>query len=174
MHLLIDLDGTLTDPFPGITKCIQHALAALGRPFPSAENLRWCIGPPLRQSLVTLLGRDHEHLADEARLSASSCRGPNTQQAGHRQRVDPALPAGPGKDRHPEVQHFPFPQQCRWPCILEASRMESAQRLESASEENQGRPGELKFKTGSESMLYLRPFREQIPPNVNRRKTQKR
>ena len=65
MHLLIDLDGTLTDPFPGITKCIQHALASLGRPVPPAENLRWCIGPPLRQSFVTLLGREHEDLADE-------------------------------------------------------------------------------------------------------------
>jgi len=66
MHLLIDLDGTLTDPFPGITKCIQHALSALGHPVPSAKSLRWCIGPPLRQSFVMLLGREHEYLADEA------------------------------------------------------------------------------------------------------------
>lgn len=66
LHLLFDLDGTLTDPFHGITKCIQYALAALERPIPSAESLRWCIGPPLRESFVTLLGPRQEHLADEA------------------------------------------------------------------------------------------------------------
>jgi phosphoglycolate phosphatase len=66
MHLLIDLDGTLTDPFPGITRCIQHALVSLGRPVPSAFELRWCVGPPLKKSLATLLGSQHEHLADVA------------------------------------------------------------------------------------------------------------
>jgi phosphoglycolate phosphatase len=66
MRLLIDLDGTLTDPFPGITRCIQHALTALGRASPPAESLRWCIGPPLKESLVTLLGPREEHLADAA------------------------------------------------------------------------------------------------------------
>ncbi len=66
MHLLFDLDGTLTDPFPGITKCIQHALTSLGQPLPSAESLRWCIGPPLKSSLITLLGSLYAHLADEA------------------------------------------------------------------------------------------------------------
>ena len=66
MHLLFDLDGTLTDPFPGITKCIQHALVSLGRPPPSAESLRWCIGPPLKKSFATLLGSEDEHTADAA------------------------------------------------------------------------------------------------------------
>lgn len=66
MHLLFDLDGALTDPFPGITKCIQYALVAIGRPQPSAESLRWCIGPPLRESFASLLGPDKEHLADVA------------------------------------------------------------------------------------------------------------
>lgn len=66
MHLLFDLDGTLTDPFPGITGCIQHALVGLGRPRPSAESLRWCIGPPLRESFATLLGPENAHRADAA------------------------------------------------------------------------------------------------------------
>ncbi len=66
MHLLFDLDGTLTDPFPGITKCIQHALVSLGRLPPSDESLRWCIGPPLKKSFATLLGSEGEHLADAA------------------------------------------------------------------------------------------------------------
>lgn len=66
MRLLLDLDGTLTDPFPGITKSIQHALVALGHPPPAAESLRWCIGPPLKQSFATLLGPAHAHLTDAA------------------------------------------------------------------------------------------------------------
>lgn len=66
MHLLFDLDGTLTDPFPGITKCIQHALHSLVRPPPEAESLRWCIGPPLKKSFATLLGSEDETLADAA------------------------------------------------------------------------------------------------------------
>ena len=66
MHLLFDLDGTLTDPFTGITKCIQYALVSLGRPEPSAESLRWCIGPSLKLSFATLLGPQEEHLADVA------------------------------------------------------------------------------------------------------------
>lgn len=66
MHLLFDLDGTLTDPFVGITTCIRHALTALGRPAPPADQLRWCIGPPLKDSLATLLGEAHAHRVDEA------------------------------------------------------------------------------------------------------------
>ncbi len=66
MHLLFDLDGTLTDPFVGITTCIRHALLSLGRPAPPADELRWCIGPPLKQSLAALLGPGHSHLTDEA------------------------------------------------------------------------------------------------------------
>jgi phosphoglycolate phosphatase len=66
MHLLFDLDGTLTNPFTGITRCIQHALAALGRPVPPADQLGWCIGPPLKESLATLLGAEHAHQAGEA------------------------------------------------------------------------------------------------------------
>lgn len=66
MHLLFDLDGTLTNPFAGITRCIQHALAALGQPVPPADQLGWCIGPPLKESLATLLGSEHAHLAGEA------------------------------------------------------------------------------------------------------------
>ncbi|MCA8929311.1 MAG: HAD family hydrolase [Alphaproteobacteria bacterium] len=51
-----DLDGTLTDPKPGITACIRHALQRLGRTPPPADDLTWCIGPPLLASFETLLG----------------------------------------------------------------------------------------------------------------------
>ena len=54
--IFFDLDGTLTDPKPGITGSIQYALKKLGRPVPTQDELTWCIGPPLRASLVTLVG----------------------------------------------------------------------------------------------------------------------
>lgn len=66
MRILFDLDGTLTDPFTGITKCIQHALSSLGREVPPADDLRWCIGPPLHDSFLTLLDTDDGDLASKA------------------------------------------------------------------------------------------------------------
>lgn len=66
MRLLFDLDGTLTDPFVGITSCIQYALNALGREEPPANNLRWCIGPPLHESFLSLLKSSDDQLASEA------------------------------------------------------------------------------------------------------------
>jgi phosphoglycolate phosphatase len=63
--IYFDLDGTLTDPKPGITRCIQYALQRLDHPtIPTADELTWCIGPPLRSSFVTLLGGDQS--ADRA------------------------------------------------------------------------------------------------------------
>jgi len=66
MNLLFDLDGTLTDPFVGITNCIRHALISLGRQAPEPEALRWCIGPPLKKSFLSLLGTDDDELAETA------------------------------------------------------------------------------------------------------------
>jgi phosphoglycolate phosphatase len=63
-HVLFDLDGTLTDPRPGLVGAIQYALQRLGRPVPPEESLLWCIGPPLRTSFAALLDTDEEtHLA---------------------------------------------------------------------------------------------------------------
>jgi phosphoglycolate phosphatase len=56
--IFFDLDGTLTDPKPGITRSIQYALQKLDLPVPSQDELTWCIGPPLRDSFVALLGGD--------------------------------------------------------------------------------------------------------------------
>ncbi|WGD56119.1 HAD family hydrolase [Bradyrhizobium sp. CB1650] len=67
MHTIyFDLDGTLTDPKPGITRSIQYALERLGAPVPSEDELTWCIGPPLHASLKKLTGTDA--LADRALL----------------------------------------------------------------------------------------------------------
>ena len=57
-NIYFDLDGTLTDPKPGITRSIQYALRKLDRPVPAEDELTWCIGPPLRASFATLLGDD--------------------------------------------------------------------------------------------------------------------
>jgi phosphoglycolate phosphatase len=62
--IFFDLDGTLTDPKPGITGSIQYALQKLELPVPTQDELAWCIGPPLRASFVTILGG--ERLADRA------------------------------------------------------------------------------------------------------------
>ena len=64
--VLFDLDGTLTDPRIGITRCIQHALAALGTTPPPESELLWCIGPPLRASFTRLLGTEDPELLDTA------------------------------------------------------------------------------------------------------------
>jgi phosphoglycolate phosphatase len=66
VNLLFDLDGTLTDPFPGITGSIIYALEKMGRKSPAAEDLRWCIGPPLKNSFSTLLNSNDEQLTDTA------------------------------------------------------------------------------------------------------------
>jgi phosphoglycolate phosphatase len=60
--ILFDLDGTLTDPKPGITGSIQYALERMGEPVPHADELEWTIGPPLRLNFVRLVG---EARADE-------------------------------------------------------------------------------------------------------------
>ncbi|MBR0903568.1 HAD family hydrolase [Bradyrhizobium liaoningense] len=64
--IYFDLDGTLTDPKPGITGSVQYALKKLGQPVPSQDELTWCIGPPLHASLKRLVGTDE--LADQALL----------------------------------------------------------------------------------------------------------
>jgi phosphoglycolate phosphatase len=64
--VLLDLDGTLTDPREGITRCFQFALKSLGRPVPSQEALTEYIGPPLRVAFPQLLGADDEELIESA------------------------------------------------------------------------------------------------------------
>ena len=66
MNLLFDLDGTLTDPFTGITKCISYACDKLGIKCPPAERLCWCIGPPLRDSFAKLLASDDAAKVEKA------------------------------------------------------------------------------------------------------------
>jgi phosphoglycolate phosphatase len=63
---LLDLDGTLTDPFTGISRCIRHALEILGFPVPGSEALKAWIGPPLRSSFERYLNSNGGGDPDEA------------------------------------------------------------------------------------------------------------
>jgi phosphoglycolate phosphatase len=66
VNVFFDLDGTLTDPGRGITRCLQHALARLGRVVPSPATLRRCVGPPLHESFAELLQTQDRGLVDQA------------------------------------------------------------------------------------------------------------
>jgi phosphoglycolate phosphatase len=55
-HVYIDLDGTLTDPFEGISNCITYALERLGKERLADSELRRFIGPPLLETFDELLG----------------------------------------------------------------------------------------------------------------------
>lgn len=63
--VLFDLDGTLTESEPGITKSVQYALEIMNRPPIGADMLRRFIGPPLRESFIALAGMTPDD-ADEA------------------------------------------------------------------------------------------------------------
>ena len=65
--VLFDLDGTLTDPRIAITSSIQYAMREVGAVAPPADELLWCIGPPIRQNLTKLLATDDAALIERAR-----------------------------------------------------------------------------------------------------------
>ena len=66
-NILIDLDGTLTDPKVGITTSARYGLEKVGHPIPVATNIDWIIGPPLKASLAKLLNvESHDVLAEQA------------------------------------------------------------------------------------------------------------
>ena len=56
--LLVDLDGTITDPAPGMIGAFRCALERMGVTPPPADNLFWIIGPPTRLSFPKLLRAD--------------------------------------------------------------------------------------------------------------------
>jgi phosphoglycolate phosphatase len=66
--VLFDLDGTLTDSLPGIARSIQNVLRILGggAAIPSEEELRWCVGPPLRDLFQRLLMTTDQSIIEKA------------------------------------------------------------------------------------------------------------
>lgn len=65
MHLLFDLDGTLTDSGLGILRCAQYALGHFGIQVDDLDALRPFVGPPLEDSFIQFYGFTPEQ-ADEA------------------------------------------------------------------------------------------------------------
>lgn len=67
--VMFDLDGTLTDPRPGIVGCIRFALDQLQVSCPSDDVLAGYIGPPLRGTFAALLDTsDPERIEEALRL----------------------------------------------------------------------------------------------------------
>ena len=65
-NVLFDLDGTLTNPREGITRCIQFALARLNRQVPAQSELEIYIGPPLRSTFASILDTPDAQLVEAA------------------------------------------------------------------------------------------------------------
>lgn len=53
--VLLDLDGTISDPAGGVYASFRFAMEQVGKPWPEGEPLTWIIGPPLRESFMLLL-----------------------------------------------------------------------------------------------------------------------
>lgn len=58
--ILFDLDGTLTDSGPGITRSVAYALEKMGKPEENLENLRVFVGPPLLEMFQSYSGFTEE------------------------------------------------------------------------------------------------------------------
>ena len=64
--LLLDLDGTLSDNFAGISASIRHALAALAAAPVDDATLRGCVGPPLRETFARIIDGADDALVERA------------------------------------------------------------------------------------------------------------
>jgi len=64
--LLFDLDGTLTDNYPGISRSILYALDGMIADLPDEAALRRCMGPPLRESFRWILDTEDPSIIELA------------------------------------------------------------------------------------------------------------
>ncbi|MGN0506246.1 MAG: HAD family hydrolase [Lachnospiraceae bacterium] len=69
-YILLDLDGTITNPKEGITKSFQYALHHFGIDIDDLDSLCKHIGPPLIDSFMECYGFDEE----KAKLAAAKYR----------------------------------------------------------------------------------------------------
>ena len=87
-YLLFDLDGTLTDPFIGITRSVQHALKYYGIIENDLSRLAPFIGPPLIDSF-----RETYHFSEEQAEEAVSYYREYFAERGWREnKVYPGIP----------------------------------------------------------------------------------
>lgn len=66
--VLFDLDGTLTDPYQGITGGVLYALGHLGYDCPPRRELVSFIGPPLLDEFMRRFGMDEQTAHEAVRL----------------------------------------------------------------------------------------------------------
>ncbi|MDR2559359.1 MAG: HAD-IA family hydrolase [Oscillospiraceae bacterium] len=59
-YVLLDLDGTLTNPVEGITKSINYAMEKMGKPLVPDSLIPKFIGPPLRAGFMQNVGFTEE------------------------------------------------------------------------------------------------------------------
>jgi len=62
--ILFDLDGTITDSAPAITRSLARTFALLGRPVPSDQALLSYVGPPLLSAFQEYAGMTAEEAAE--------------------------------------------------------------------------------------------------------------
>ena len=67
-HILLDLDGTLTDPGMGITNSVAFALSHFGITVSDRSELYRFIGPPLIDSFMEYYGFTEEQATEAVRL----------------------------------------------------------------------------------------------------------
>jgi len=58
--LIFDLDGTLTDPYVGISRCFAYAMESLGKPFSADHDFRPYIGPSIQAVFARLCDNDEK------------------------------------------------------------------------------------------------------------------
>ena len=66
-YILFDLDGTLTDSFPGICRCVKYALSCYGIQEESMDKMREFCGPPLMDSFQKIYNYTYEEAEDLVR-----------------------------------------------------------------------------------------------------------
>ena len=64
-NILFDLDGTITDPFLGITKSVAYSLKSYSIEVNSLDELKVFIGPPLDVSF-----QEYYHMSEKQSLEA--------------------------------------------------------------------------------------------------------
>ncbi len=67
-YICFDMDGTLSDSGPGITRSADYALRKMGRPSPGPEALRYFVGPPLSDSFGVVNGMSDEETQQAIRF----------------------------------------------------------------------------------------------------------
>jgi phosphoglycolate phosphatase len=65
-NILFDLDGTLTDPIEGMTRCFHYALERMSVPLPTQAELQFHIGPPLRSTFSQIMKTGDEAMIERA------------------------------------------------------------------------------------------------------------